>query len=734
MKLGLPTLAAVPMFALAGTTQAATFEEYATAAATRPAEQLYEAACDVDVELRGAAAIVEVRQRIMNPGPRPLAAIHDFAIPAGGVITSLQVGSEPAVAVPAGFKTAEVESSDVLGADPAMLRKLDNDHYELTLQPIPADHDVVITTRYTALATPRAGALHLVMPARAAVGKLTACKGSLRVTPGPGVTVQRIRVAGAAAGTRATAPFTVDATDVALDVDLEVSGKDPVLWTQTQALADGWSASLVTVLAPRVKATGARRVVFIVDGSRSMDLVGRHNVGKVVHALGSALPAGAEIEAILYDRTATRVFGDVRLANPANLAQIEATIAKRGSANGSDIVKAFELAKQVIDGARGQAMVIVVTDGVTGELADSALITALAAKTSLVDVHAIVLDPAHTSSPGAKVLRSPVNLYGGAYVEVAVDQLDDALVAIDGWMRPSWVELNLAGKPIPSEVRGGSGFAQVILHRTNTKLALTGHSDAPINVAARSAPAAPIAGFALATATADDFTGADDPNDAQVATGSKVYEHAHTAHPIVDHEHVLAVLATTGRVAKSRRSMIAGGGRYERMVAIADPQRTTSFPVGPAAVPSSAIARITLERIFRDQLQPKAYVCYQRALGTNAKLAGTVTFTLRMGRGEVTDVRVLGLGDPALDACLVDAAYLLSPPLPDFTVNSDDQTVANYPLTFNRREDQPVVVLGDADSTSPLDIDKIEGGVPGKPRRVKVDARTPLGTLRPSSP
>jgi hypothetical protein len=146
-----------------------------------------------------------------------------------------------------------------------------------------------------------------------------------------------------------------------------------------------------------------------------MELVGRHNVGKVVKALGSALPAGAEVEAILFDRTATRVFGDVRPATPQNLAAIETAIAKRGASNGSDMAKAFELAKQVIAGARGQAMVVVVTDGVLGELADQALVQALGAKTSSVDVHAIVLDPAHTKSPGAKALRSPVNLYGGAY-------------------------------------------------------------------------------------------------------------------------------------------------------------------------------------------------------------------------------------------------------------------------------------------------------------------------------
>ena len=579
-------LAAVVMIVgSAALANATTFDEYSHNLAPRPASQLYEASCDVEVELHGAVAAIELRQRFVNSGAQAMAGLYELELPKGAVVTGLAVGAEKALVVPAGFKSAEVESPDVLGADPAELHRTADGRHEIVLQPIEPGHDALVTTKYTALAVPRAGAFRLVMPGRASTGKLASCKGVIRVTPGPGAAVSRIRVNNVAVGTRSSAPFAIDTADVALDVDLDVAGSVPVVWTQTQPLADGWSASLLTVLAPRVKAAGARRVVFVVDGSRSMDLVGRHNVGRVVHALGSALPAGAEVEAIIYDRNAARVFGDVRPATPQNLALIEDTIAKRGSANGSDIVKAFELATQAIAGARGQAMVIVVTDGVTGDLADNALIGALASKTSAVDVHAIVLDPAHTRSPGSKVLRAPVNLYGGAYVEVGVDELDDALVAIDEWMRPSWLELAIAGHHIPTEVRSGSGFTHLMFHKPGGALTLTGHGDAKISVAARPGPAAPIAELALALATGGDFTGAADPNDVELAAGAKVLEHAVATHAAVDGDRALAVLATTGRIAKNRRAMIAGGGRYERMVALADPQRTAPARGRPGADP-----------------------------------------------------------------------------------------------------------------------------------------------------
>ena len=72
----------------------------------------------------------------------------------------------------------------------------------------------------------------------------------------------------------------------------------------------------------------------------------------------------------------------------------------------------------------------------------------------------------------------------------------------------------------------------------------------------------------------------------------------------------------------------------------------------------------------------------------------------------------------------------MTPSLPNPAYNIDDRTIANYPLTFSVREQKPFVIAGDADSSSPLDIDAIQGGVPV---RIKAgDTSTPLGNLRPA--
>ena len=395
---------------------------------------------------------------------------------------------------------------------------------------------------------------------------------------------------------------------------------------------------------------------------------------------------------------------------------------------------ALALAKQAIDGGRGSAMLILITDGVTGDVDGPALVRALDAKVTAVDVHAIVLDPGRTTSPGAAALRAPINAYGGSYVEVTADELDEALSAVDEWLRPAWLELALGGHAIPSEVRAGGGFSRPILHRGAPRFSLTGHGDAKFTVVAAPAPAAPVAALALAGATAADFTGKAEPTESDLILAEPALQRARAAHPYAGGDRALAVLASAGRIAKSRRDVVAGGGRYERVIALDDPTPglAAAAPAAPRAA-ASAIARETLERMFREQLQPKVYVCYQRALGRNASLAGTVYFQLRLGRGEVTEVTLTGLGDPQLESCMLDAAYQMTPPLPDFSVNADDQTIANYPLTLQRRAEQTVIVLGDADSQSPIDIDAVEPGVPGRPRKVRPpDASTPLGGLRPS--
>jgi hypothetical protein len=368
--------------------------------------------------------------------------------------------------------------------------------------------------------------------------------------------------------------------------------------------------------------------------------------------------------------------------------------------------------------------VVVISDGVLGATDGRALVGALAGKTSTVDVLGVVLDPAHTRSPGAEALRAPAIAYGGAFVELDVEHLDAAIAAVDSWLRPSWLGLaSTSDLAVPDSIHAGGGFTRLVVHRgAPAKLVLTATGASKLRLVPRALASAPVATLALADA------------DLAERIGAVVRARALVRHPYVDDRRALAVLTTEGNVARNRAAMVAGGGPYERVVAVRDPDEAPPY-VAPPATPPSAIARETLERLFREQLQPRAYVCYQRAIAAHPKLAGTAHFTLYLGRGEISEVSLVGLGEPQLDACLTDAAYALTVPFPDFAVNADDQTIAHYPLTFHIADRKPIIILGDADSSSPIDVEHTPGGLPESARRqIHIDARdanTPLGTMKP---
>jgi hypothetical protein len=330
-------------------------------------------------------------------------------------------------------------------------------------------------------------------------------------------------------------------------------------------------------------------------------------------------------------------------------------------------------------------------------LPDAALADALSASPLDLDVHAIALDPSHFHAPNGDALRRVISHYGGAYTEIAVDEL----ARLDTGLEPSWLGLTTPGLAFPDELRAGDGVVVTEVARHPGRVVLAAHQDTAVTVAARPAAAASIA-------------------------------HLVGRAPAVDADHALVVLSTVGRLAKARRALIVGGGPFTRMISGNQPTFPPEISVGNAAgIAGSSLDRTIIQRMVNDQLEPNAYFCYQRALPRAPALAGTATITLEIARGEVVRASVAGLGDAAFDGCLVDAAYGVTPPLPSPGINVDDRVVVHCPLTFTMRDDHPYVAPGDADSSTPLDIDAIQGGVPRHVRIDAVDANTPLGKLRP---
>jgi hypothetical protein len=602
----------------------------------------------------------------------------------------------------------------VLGADPALVQALapldGHPRFRLIVQPLAREQEVVITTRWTRAADIRGGALHLTLPGRDS----KPCRGSVHAQPGPSTSVARVRVDGQETASRT---FTLVDRDVAIAVELAFKRTEPLVWTQSEILGDGFTAQAITVLAPPGRATGAKRVLFVIDGSRSMELVGRHRIKQLVRALAGMLTRGTDVEAIIYDRTASRVLTAWQPIDAKQLATIETAIESHPAGNGSDAVAALVLARKALVDLRGETQIVLVTDGLMGELPVDALRKAI--EPAQITLHAVVLTRGRLRVPDAEPLHAAINASSGSYRSLDVEELVSALSSLDDWLRPSWRELAVRDieTGVPDELRAGGGFVIMRIGKRHPKPFLAAHTDKPVRVSAVTAVAAPIAELALA----HNVWPLDPVHQTQLRA----------RHPVVDAERPFVVLASAGKIAGNRRTVTTNGGPYTRMVAVNDP----TFPVEvriatPKHIGGSAIDRTALELMFRTQLQPAAFACYQRALAKESKLAGTATFKIEIGRGETTRASVTGFTDPAFSACLLDAAYKVTPSLPNPDYNSDDRTIANYPLTFSVREQKPFVIAGDADSSSPIDIDAIKGGVPVKLKQTEID--TPLGNLRPS--
>ena len=698
---------------LAASTAAADPMLYEWNAATprRPAEQLRLGACAIDATFHGAIVEFELRQKIANPTASELASAFEIGLVPSATLIGVAVDRATSVGVPVDPPINLSDSPDVLGADPAIAINLGS-RYRVIMKPLASEREITLALRWTQVADIHDGALHARVPGRP---DGVSCVVKTKIESVPGATAK-------------TPPlFTMSTDDAIIDVPIAIASKAPIAWLSTTDLGDGKAARALTMLAPALRTdTGPRRALFVIDTSRSMELVGRNNVRRLVAAVASALPQGSELEAVLFDRSAERVLNAWAPNDAKSLAAIDQALAHHAAANGSDLGAAFALAHTALsapNGPRNQAIVIAISDGVFGQVSPETLAKQLGGSSATLDLYGLVVSPTAMTAPDGDALRVLTSTYGGSYLAETVDDLDHALADLATWLRPAWQDVALEGAPltVPAELRAGTGFTVLGVTPAAARLALKARGDKALAIAPATV-VAPIAALALAQASRDDVAAGLEADHERSKLALKF--------PAADAEHDLAVLSTVGKVAAQRRQMIAAGGPYTRIVETADP---AFDPVTPAAarasVGGSSLDRTIIKRLLNDQLQPHAYSCYARSLGRMVSLAGTATFEIEMGRGEVTRVTVGGFEkNGEFAGCLADAAYGISPPLPTPGYNVDDRTIVTYALTFTMRDHKPeVAATGDA-AVAPQGPP-----APGSARpRLDVDPSTPLGGVRPT--
>jgi hypothetical protein len=606
------------------------------------------------------------------------------------------------------------DSSEVLGADPAIAIKVGS-RYRVILKPLASEREITLGLRWTQIADIHDGALHARLPGRP---DGVSCVVTTKVEAVPGAIAKTPPV------------FTMSTDDAIIDVPLALPGKAPIAWLATTDLGDGKVARALTLLAPALRTdTGPRRALFVIDTSRSMELIGRGTVRRLVGAVAAALPQGTELEAVLFDRSAERVLNAWAPNDAKTLATIDQALAHHAAANGSDLGAAFALAHTALgapNGPRNQAIVIAISDGVFGQTSPEALAKQLGGSAETLDLYGLVISPPAMTVPDANdgdALRILTSRYGGSYLAESVDDIDRALADLASWLRPAWQDVAVSGAKwtVPTELRAGTGFTVLGVTPATARIAVKTRGDKVLSIVP-AAMSAPIAALALAQASRDDVAAGLDADRERTKLALKF--------SAADADHDLVVLSTVGKVAAQRRQMIAAGGPYTRTLEVADP---AFDPVAPAAARAStggsSLDRTIIKRLLNDQLQPHAYSCYARSLGRMISLAGTATFEIEMGRGEVTHVTVGGFDNNAEFAgCLADAAYGIAPPLPTPGYNVDDRTIVTYALTFTMRDHKPEV-----SSTGDAAVAPQGAPAPGTARpRLDVDPTTPLGGVRPT--
>jgi hypothetical protein len=106
-------------------------------------------------------------------------------------------------------------------------------------------------------------------------------------------------------------------------------------------------------------------------------------------------------------------------------------------------------------------------------------------------------------------------------------------------------------------------------------------------------------------------------------------------------------------------------------------------PPGAGVGRAGALDQAIVAAVLARQLRPRAQVCYREAVRREPGATGTLTVRLEMARAEVQHAAVTGLGlsNPALRRCLVDAAYAVQVP-PIALGIGETVFVASYTLRF----------------------------------------------------
>jgi hypothetical protein len=685
-----------------------------------------ETAHQVRVTLRGLLAEIETVQRLRSVDGAAAEQVveYQFELPTGAIVTQFRVGGTDAVVVP----DQEVNGTATGHApDPGLLRRL---------RVGPRAGAVGSWDRWGYLALVPPGGVEVrvlaVVPVRLEAGRavidlaprrgrnLAERTGVVATAPGPGPKLRGPTLRGGTVGARAATQARFAATaDGPLEASAEVLQASTLRsWMLTASFGQGPGrrAALVaaalapTAPAPRRDPPSYRRVVFLLDRSRSMAAVEADAVAAVVEQLAGVLPPSVELDALAFDREASPLLPGWRGNSADTRHQLIAAWRARPLGNGTDLGAALAATAPRLLGAT-PTLVVVITDGRMAPLSDAGA-ARLGDVAEHVDVAAVVLaPPARLPIDQPAALETVLDRYGGRHDVVDSTRLLAGARVVEppepGAAR--WRRIVLDGRgsapgvaaipvPVADSLAAGDGAVITTVQadppaRRWRVSGRGGRDDREVRDAV-----AQVGTDRRVLALASDAVAAADP--AAALTSARAIGAATGAASLV-------VLPTTRALDRARLQLVRRGGAYQRAVPAGYEPGYPRLSVA-AATPGTSLDPDLVKQLIQLHLLARLRACYQRALPTAPRLAGVLTLELLLADGEVVTADSQGLSHPAFRACVELAAHQL-----DVPVVSDDSFIrVRYPINFTIAADKPQVVLGDADSAEPLDPSLLPSTVP----------------------
>jgi hypothetical protein len=737
---------------------------------------LREASLTLDVAFRGLIAEVSARHVLVNEGDENQLGIYTFSLPREAAVTALSIKlpgqrAAGAFAVDAEAAVRPVPRATITEGEPdiGLLRMVSRTEshatYELRVFPVPAGEAVEVRIGWASPLALRDGRLSLRIPDRGQAPNLARERITWRLEPPPGAGgiegafARGTRVDGARRRDGAhgieLGPMTAPVTgNIVLEAVPRFLGSSPRASHGVVELEPGVFATAGWAYYPRAAPpepeSRPRRVLIVANVSRSMSEGGLAGAASLAEALLQAAD-GAEVEAILFDRRARAVFGELRRNNAETRRALRAALTPDTPRNGTDLLAALALVRAHLEGDAPPDLVVVMSDELLPAAQTTSAALSAAGRRALerTSVLAITLLPDHATLPerpdlAAAPLAALADASGGLALTLRHGEVEGRGAELLGELAssPPLVGTAFADRgrrfeplALPETLSVGTGavaagFAreprvpelELVAHRRGGREQIPSERSELLDRLA----------FALAAVQSDPSTllplapaepAAPDPQ----ARALRALHRAALASPVVTAHTSLVIPGEDGYGrARSETARAWGSWLYRRLSP--PPERrpdhelrrfesrlVTASPPPPRR--TGTLTRPAVERALAASL-PRIRHCYERMLRGDSKLEGSLTLEVELARGEVLSARardVRGLPEK-LSECAAEAAYAIRIPRVALGDEPEARVVARYPLELRSGRVRAIR----------LELPPLPGASPGAPA---LDPADPLGGL-----